>query len=176
MTYLTWPFCTAADRVSLFIPAECPVGTAGESQRSSLGKVNEEDSEDSFRDPDGVRRKERNDTDETRDKAVPCQGGGFHEIPDQDERPAKNKRKHDLFSNERICYKEKDNKRVDCAKTFIQKLSVVSQEQICSREKLCNCSECGKSFGHQTTLSSHQRTHSGEKLYKSLFDSVLMYV
>ncbi|XP_015273705.1 PREDICTED: zinc finger protein 721-like [Gekko japonicus] len=132
---------------------------AGELQWSSLENAKEKDSEGNFRDPDGI-KKEGDDTDEKRDKPIPCRGGGFHEIPVQEERSAKSRRNEGIHSNQRTLSREKGNESLASGKTFIQKMRVVPQEQVQSGEKPYNCLECGKSFRHQTTLTLHQRIHS----------------
>ncbi|XP_015273706.1 PREDICTED: zinc finger and SCAN domain-containing protein 2-like [Gekko japonicus] len=132
---------------------------AGELQWSSLENAKEKDSEGNCRGPDGI-KKEGDDTDEKRDKPIPCRGGGFPEIPVQVERSAKSRRNEGIHSNQRTLSREKGNESPASGNTFIQEMRVVSQEQVQSGEKPYNCLECGKSFCHQTTLTLHQRIHS----------------
>ncbi|XP_015273701.1 PREDICTED: zinc finger protein 436-like [Gekko japonicus] len=139
----------------------------GELLGSSSENAKEEDSGENLRDSDGTRRKEGNDTDVKKEKSIIFRGGGSHEVPDQAERPAKNRRKGDLRYNQRIHCREKGNETGGVGKVFIQKRNIVSQEQIQSGEKPYNCLECGKRFSRQTTLTSHQRIHTGKEPMKA---------
>ncbi|XP_060093819.1 zinc finger and SCAN domain-containing protein 2-like [Heteronotia binoei] len=134
--------------------------STGKLQGSSSESTKEEDSGENIRDSDGTRRKEGNDMDEKKEKSMPFLGGGCCEIPDQDERPVKDRRKEDLRSNQRIHCKEKEIESVGVKKPCIRNMNTVSQEQIQSGKKPYNCMECGKSFSRQTTLTSHQRIHT----------------
>ncbi|XP_048344884.1 zinc finger protein 665-like [Sphaerodactylus townsendi] len=133
---------------------------AGDLQGLTLENAEEECFEINFKDPDRIKRHERNDTYEKKDESLSCQGRGFCKITDQEERPTKN-RSEDFHCNQRIHCREKETESLALGKTFIQKMSIVSQEEILSVEKPYYCLECGKSFSNQTAFTFHQRIHSG---------------
>ncbi|XP_060093915.1 LOW QUALITY PROTEIN: zinc finger protein 397-like [Heteronotia binoei] len=129
-------------------------GSIGESARELEGL--------SFRDPDGIKRKEVTGTDKKRGKPMPSLGGGFCEVPVQEESPTEKGRNKGLLANPRIHYTEKENESVLFGKTFSQSRNIILQERIASGEKLYSCLEDGRSFSQRMALTSHQRIYTGD--------------
>ncbi|XP_048345136.1 zinc finger protein 397-like isoform X2 [Sphaerodactylus townsendi] len=142
------------------------LGSVGELARelegSPLVKPKEEEYESNFRDPNGIKKKDGNGRFERRDESIPFQGGGFHEVPVQEEKSTKKGRDKGLHDNQRIRYREKENESRSFGNTFGQSTNMISLKQIPSGEKPYSFLECGNNFGHRTALTLHQRIHSGD--------------
>lgn len=149
--------CLAADWISVFLPA-----------RSVRESAKDEECEGNLRDPGGIKRKEGSDINKKRDKPIPCQEGGFCEVPVQEESLTKKGRNKGLLDNQRIHRMEKENASVSFGKTFSQSVTGISQEQIPSGEKQYSRLDDGKNFSQRTALTSHRRIHSGEKTCRIL--------
>ncbi|XP_048346812.1 oocyte zinc finger protein XlCOF20-like [Sphaerodactylus townsendi] len=138
--------------------------TAGGFQQFSVEKAKDEDSKGNFGDGDGPQRQEGSLADNRRDKPVLSHGGGFYEIPVEEETSSKTRRNKDLHSNQRIHSRENKNESLAFGKIFRENISLISKEQIPSAEKPYDCMKGGRTFSRELALASHQRIHSaGDK-------------
>ncbi|XP_054833914.1 zinc finger protein 397-like [Eublepharis macularius] len=123
--------------------------TVEESPRFSLNKGKNEESNGNFRIRTRPRRQEGSHKEKMRNKPIPCQGGGFHEIPVRAERSPQKRRKE-----------RHENASMASGTTFIHSMNVISHLDVPSGEKPYSCLECGKGFSRRSVLASHQRIHS----------------
>ncbi|XP_054833922.1 zinc finger and SCAN domain-containing protein 30-like isoform X2 [Eublepharis macularius] len=123
--------------------------TVEEFQGFSLNKGKNEESKGNFRVRTRPLRQEESHAEKMRDKPIPCQEVGFHEIPVRAERSPQ-KRRNEGHENESMA----------SGTTFIQSMNVISHLDVPSGEKPYSCLECGKGFSWRSALASHQRIHS----------------
>ncbi|XP_053145268.1 zinc finger protein 397-like isoform X3 [Hemicordylus capensis] len=114
---------------------------------------------------DGAKRQEQSHNEE-RDKSVPSQSGGWHEVPAQLKKPRGQRRSTGLSAHWQIHTGEKANKGLKFGKGFSCSRILTSHKRIHAGEEPYRCPDYGKSCSENSSLIHHQIIYTGDEPYE----------